>query len=140
MLDSTRAARCKHLPHQSTPVRMKKAESGIDPVFTPLPTPQEPERRTLNTPLNTRTHTLAVGLGWTRLCTSPAWPRLTIAEETIHSPAITTAGALEILTLTWQHAHIVHALIQPENSKLDVENRTETVPACDASIMSARWV
>lgn len=55
-----------------------------------------------------------------------AWPRLTIAVVTIHSPAINTAGALEILTQTWKHVHIVHA---HENPKLDAENR----------IMPERW-
>lgn len=50
---------------------------------------------------------------------------LTIAVVTNHSPAINTAGALEILTQTWQRAHVVHAHIPHENPKLDIENRMD---------------
>lgn len=92
---------------------MKKPESGADPPSKWLPTSQEPESREgekgTHLKTHTHTHTLAISFGQIRRRTSPAWPCLTITVETIRSPAINTAGALEMLTQTWQHAHAVHA-------------------------------
>lgn len=122
-------ARCQPLPRQSPPVWMKKAESGIDPPFTPLPTPQEPERREgredfEHTSKYTHTHLLFLLDGLTGVRHQPGgiwplpWRRFTAQPLTPrehwkfwHKP-----GNVRILS-----THISH----PKKNKLDVENRID---------------